>query len=152
MDDVIRIKYVDLVVWLSIALASFFVVFVLIFHCHEFRCALRWAWRCVGPLVFGLIATVFTFIAYLAEAVGDIIQTLVNAVEHLPYSWYVFVVQTILPICIYIPQSSAIGYLVAYCVTGLYICVTLKRPPRPAPLVTNTGSQFFTGLRITTVV
>ena len=154
MDDVIRIKYADLVVWASIALGAFFVVFVLIFHCYEFRCALRSLWRSVGPFVYGLIATLFTFCAYFVEAASDLLLTLSTAITHLPYAWYFFATQTILPICIYIPQSAAIGYLAAYCATGLYICTTLPKPPPPRPLVANPGasSQFFMGLRITSIL
>jgi hypothetical protein len=156
MDNTIEIKYGELVVWVSVGLATFVVVFGIIFHGRECRQGLRAAWRLVGPAFFGFISTTVAFLAYFALVIYDVLSTLHNAYDHLPFAWYILATQTILPIFYSIPQSYAILYLAAYCIVALYICVTLQRPtaPKTAPLAPENrmASQFFSGLRITSVL
>jgi hypothetical protein len=147
MDDTIHIHYADLLLWLAIMLGSFLVVFILIFHLHELK---DFAKQYILLGIYKLVSTFFTFAACVLCTAGNMLLTIAEAREHLPYAWYVFTVLTVLPICIPIPQSFAVVYLAAYCVVGLCICVCTPLPARPTVKAEHqTHSQFFSGLRIT---
>jgi hypothetical protein len=106
-------------------------------------------------LVLGIVLHA---VAFVIESTLFVYHTLLQ----IPWSWYVIVALTILPMAMDIPRQATLWFLIAYCVPNAWVVAYGIAPPKPKketkalsakppPLLqpnTTTTSHLFTGLRI----
>ena len=104
-------------------------------------------------LVLGIVLHA---VAFVIESTLFVYHTLLQ----IPWSWYVIVALTILPMAMDIPRQAMLWFLIAYCVPNAWVVAYGIAPPKPKkdqsakpPLLqpnttTQTHSHLFTGLRI----